>query len=82
MNRNSPQTGHLSADRRLALSPSHRSCPVGYGSALVAARPRPSYGSEFRSRVEAMKIAEVIRRHASPWQNAYVERVIDAARVR
>jgi hypothetical protein len=35
-----------------------------------------SYGSDFRSRVEAMGITEVITAPRSPWQNAYVERVI------
>src|SRR5271163_2091852 len=34
-----------------------------------------SYGSDFRSRVEAMGITEVITAPRSPWQNAYVERV-------
>src|SRR5271163_1024032 len=31
-----------------------------------------SYGSDFRSRVEAMGITEVITAPRSPWQNAYV----------
>jgi hypothetical protein len=35
-----------------------------------------SYGSEFCNRVEAMGIGEVITSPRSPWQNAYVERVI------
>jgi len=39
-----------------------------------------SYGSEFRSRVEAMSITEVITAPRSPWQNAYVERVIGSIR--
>ncbi|MGC2305768.1 integrase core domain-containing protein [Candidatus Binatus sp.] len=39
-----------------------------------------SYGSEFRSRVDAMNIAEVITAPRSPWQNAYVERVIGSIR--
>jgi transposase InsO family protein len=39
-----------------------------------------SYGSEFRSRVEAMGITEVITAPRSPWQNAYVERVIGSIR--
>ena len=39
-----------------------------------------SYGSEFSSRVEAMNIAEVITAPRSPWQNAYVERVIGSIR--
>src|ERR1700677_1305530 len=40
----------------------------------------PSYGSDFRSRVEAMGIAEVITAPRSPWQNAYVERVMGSIR--
>jgi transposase InsO family protein len=40
----------------------------------------PSYGSDFRSRVEAMGIAEVITAPRSPWQNAYVERVTGSIR--
>src|ERR1700681_3897998 len=39
-----------------------------------------SYGSEFRSRVEAMGIAEVVTAPRSPWQNAYVERVTGSIR--
>jgi transposase InsO family protein len=39
-----------------------------------------SYGLEFRSRVEAMNLTEVITAPRSPWQNAYVERVIGSIR--
>src|ERR1700689_2363419 len=39
-----------------------------------------SYGSDFRSRVEAMGIYEVVTAPRSPWQNAYVERVIGSIR--
>jgi transposase InsO family protein len=39
-----------------------------------------SYGSHFRNRVEAMGITEVITAPRSPWQNAYVERVIGSIR--
>jgi hypothetical protein len=39
-----------------------------------------SYGLYFRSRVEAMGITEVITAPRSPWQNAYVERVIGSIR--
>jgi putative transposase len=35
-----------------------------------------SYGSEFRRRVDAMGITEVVTASRSPWQNAFVERVI------
>jgi hypothetical protein len=39
-----------------------------------------SYGSYFCNRVEAMSITEVITAPHSPWQNAYVERVIGSIR--
>jgi len=39
-----------------------------------------SYGTNFRQRVEAMGIVEVITAPRSPWQNAYVERVIGSIR--
>jgi len=39
-----------------------------------------SYGAYFCNRVEAMGIAEVITAPRSPWQNAYVERVIGSIR--
>jgi transposase InsO family protein len=39
-----------------------------------------SYGSIFRKRVEAMCITEVVTAPRSPWQNAYVERVIGSIR--
>ncbi len=39
-----------------------------------------SYGSCFCKRVEAMGITEVVTAPRSPWQNAYVERVIGSIR--
>jgi transposase InsO family protein len=39
-----------------------------------------SYGQHFRRRVDAMGITEVITAPRSPWQNAYVERVIGSIR--
>ena len=39
-----------------------------------------SYGSIFTTRVEAMGITEVVTAPRSPWQNAYVERVIGSIR--
>jgi hypothetical protein len=39
-----------------------------------------AYGVEYRKRVEAMDITEVITAPRSPWQNAYVERVIGSIR--
>jgi transposase InsO family protein len=39
-----------------------------------------SYGAEFRKRVQAMGITEVITAARSPWQNAYVERLIGSIR--
>ena len=39
-----------------------------------------SYGSDFRCRVKAMGITEVVTAPRSPWQNPYVERVIGSIR--
>ncbi len=39
-----------------------------------------SYGSYFCNRVEAMGLTEVVTAPRSPWQNAYVERVIGSIR--
>ena len=39
-----------------------------------------SYGQDFRKRVDAMGIPEVITAPCSPWQNAYVERMIGSIR--
>jgi transposase InsO family protein len=38
------------------------------------------YGQEFRKQVEVMKIEEVLSAPRSPWQRAYVERVIGSIR--
>jgi transposase InsO family protein len=39
-----------------------------------------SYGQAFRDRVRAMGIKEVVTAARSPWQNAYVERIIGSIR--
>ena len=39
-----------------------------------------SYSGDFCSRVEAMSITEIVTAPRSPWQNAYVERVIGSIR--
>ena len=39
-----------------------------------------SYGAYFCNRVEAMGITEVVTAPRSPWQNAYVERVVGSIR--
>ena len=38
------------------------------------------YGEEFRQRMKAMEIDEVVTAFQSPWQNAYVERLIGSIR--
>jgi putative transposase len=43
--------------------------------ALVADRDS-SYGENFRRQVDALGITEVVTAPRSPWQNAFVERVI------
>jgi putative transposase len=39
-----------------------------------------SYGQAFRNRIQAMGIPEVVTAARSPWQNAYVERIIGSVR--
>jgi transposase InsO family protein len=39
-----------------------------------------AYGSVFSKRIEAMGIAEIVTAPRSPWQNAYVERIIGSIR--
>jgi hypothetical protein len=39
-----------------------------------------SYGPIFRNRVQAMAIEQVVTAPRSPWQNAYVERIIGSIR--
>ena len=39
-----------------------------------------AYGQRFRERLRAMSIEEVVTAPRSPWQNAYVERVIGSIR--
>jgi transposase InsO family protein len=39
-----------------------------------------SYGQSFRDRIQAMGIEEVVTAPRSPWQNAYVERIIGSIR--
>jgi putative transposase len=39
-----------------------------------------SYGPAFRNRVRVMGIQEVVTAPRSPWQNPYVERLIDSIR--
>ena len=41
---------------------------------------RASYGPTFRNRVQAMTIEQVVTAPRSPWQNAYVERIIGSIR--
>ena len=52
------------------------SLPEGY---LLRDRDAP-YGQHFRKQVDAMGITEVVTAPRSPWQNAYVERVIGSLR--
>ncbi|MDA0822613.1 MAG: integrase core domain-containing protein [Proteobacteria bacterium] len=42
--------------------------------------PWRSYGNRVRRRIGSLGIGEVVAAPASPWQNAYVERVIGSLR--
>ena len=58
-----------------------RSPTRSLGKLLHLLRDRDAaYGRHFHNRVEAMGITEVITAARSPWQNAYVERVIGSIR--
>ena len=46
---------------------------------LLRDRDAP-YGQNFRDRVRMMGIKEVVTAPRSPWQNAYVERIIGSIR--
>jgi putative transposase len=52
---------------------------MGHRSALLRDRDA-LYGQDFRKQVAAMGITEVVSAARSPWQNAYVERVIGSIR--
>jgi hypothetical protein len=72
---------HPASHRRVALAKGNRRVPMeGHGSSILLRDRDTSYGSVFRKRVEVMGITEVITAPRSPWQNAYVERVIGSIR--
>jgi putative transposase len=53
---------------------------VGYRARYLMRDRDGSYGRRFSERVNAMGITEVVTAPRSPWQNAYVERVIGSIR--
>jgi transposase InsO family protein len=63
-----------------ALPPGNRSVPMGRRPRHLLRDRDASYGSEFCERVDTMGITEVVTAPRSPWQNAYVECVIDSIR--
>jgi putative transposase len=66
------RSGPRSKSWRLFLSTAHRGicCEIGTGFT----------GYEFRKQIEVMGIEEVLSAPRSPWQRAYVERVIGSIR--
>ena len=61
-------------------APDNRSISVETAPLYVLRNRDASYGSYFCNRVEAMGIKQVVTASRSPWQNAYVERVIGSIR--
>ena len=53
---------------------------MGHCSRYLLRDRDTSFGQQFRKQVDAMGIAEVVSAARSPWQNAYVERVIGSIR--
>src|SRR5262245_11870486 len=57
-----------------------RSLSVRYRASILLRDRDRIYGHEFRDQVTVMNITEVLSAPRSPWQRAYVERVIGAIR--
>ena len=55
-------------------------CPWDTAPRFLLRDRDASYGQTFRDRVQAMAIEEVVTAPRSPWQNAYVERIIGSIR--
>ncbi len=53
---------------------------MGYGTSVPAARSGSVIWPVFRDRICVMGIKEVVTAARSPWQNAYVERIIGSVR--
>ena len=53
---------------------------MGYRTALSAARPGSDLGHDFVEQVKAMGIQLVLSAPRSPWQRAYIERLIGTIR--
>src|SRR5262249_7443376 len=61
--------------------PNHFPPMISNSSNIWTVRDRDRiYGQEFRKQVEVMNIKEVLSAPRSPWQRAYVERVIGSIR--
>src|SRR5215469_16171483 len=61
-------------------SPTVGSFSVGQRPALLVARSGWSYGEKFHETASWLGIREVLTAPQSPWQNAYVERLIGSIR--
>ncbi len=69
---------HRASHLSLALRPGNRS--VDSAPRYLLRDRDASYGSTFRNRVEATGITEAVCAPRSPWQNAFVERVVGSIR--
>src|SRR6516165_9969224 len=61
-------------------SPTVGSFSVGQRPALLVSRPDGSDGEKFQETASRLGIHEVLTAPQSPWQNAYVERLIGSIR--
>src|SRR5690349_20978644 len=57
-----------------------RTVSLRYCTEILASRSDGIYGQEFRKQLEVMNIDEALSAPRSPWQRAYVERVIGSMR--
>jgi transposase InsO family protein len=75
-----PFRSHSKSNAKLARSPNDRAFPWDTAPRYLLRDRDASYGQVFRDRVRAMGIKEVVIAARSPWQNAYVERIIGSIR--
>jgi len=71
---------HPEPDPSPARTSNNRGLPVGYGTSVPAARSGSVICQFFAIASCVMGIKEVVTAARSPWQNAYVERVIGSVR--
>jgi putative transposase len=71
---------YRASDRPMDRSADHEAFPWDTAPKYLLRDRDAIYGSQFQKRVQSMGIEEVLTAPRSPWQNAFVERVIGSIR--